>query len=117
MRSFVTGDGCQPVDNDLRYDNVILSLDNRFDICCTGMVSSSSSPDQMQHALWNTPGWCEDILVCQVELVVLFAFFHVQCKTSPRCEKPKTNKKCLMELFKIVAIFQPAWRDTKRSVT
>lgn len=43
IRSFVTGNGCQPADNDLGYDTAVLSPDIRFD----GMVSSSLSPDQM----------------------------------------------------------------------
>ena len=51
MCSFVTGYGCQPVDNDLHYDNVVSSHDTRLDVCCTGLVSSSFSPDLMQHAL------------------------------------------------------------------
>ena len=86
MRSFVTGYGCQPVDNDRHYDNVVSSYDTRFDVCCTGpVVSSSFSPDQMQHALRGIPCWCVDISVYQVEQVVLFAYFLVECKTSPRC--------------------------------
>ena len=89
MYNFVTADGCQPVNNDLDYEYAVLRHDTRFDVCCTGPVSNSCSPGQMQHALSRNPCWCEHISVCHMEHFSLFAYFHFECKTSLRYDKAK----------------------------
>lgn len=53
-----------------------------------------------------------------MEHFALFAYFHFECKTSPRYEIAKKMFDGIIKDFQVrnVAIFQPAWRDTQRSV-